>query len=486
VDDRIYEALRAARRAARQDEFDTALEIYAGLLPEPAAGRAGARGPDGLTPDELAALPQAARQYVDRVLSICRRLPGGMMRSFIRIDLGKGDIAGAFAGLADVCRDHLSALAMHGASTAQKVEAFQRIRLRGRPMPEDLRRLLVAYWEDHPTAARVFRVWELDFLDPYDGSWLEDRAEEVDDAVGPGPIDRNSIDSAAVDAAYREVVRHTAVLGTWQNKSLFGYWWHPDEPGGPWPPIIQIDSEAEISVIARDCSLAEALVGGSAEENDAHFDQLAAMLRDAGIPVEKRGRYRSRYGESPDLAVDPETFCEAVREREAARLTAAAQVAVQQARSSLGPDLAALLGVLGRPTDHSAVTGLLAELNLETTVPFGREDISRSVAAPERGIEITFQRADEIRDERRFGVPPDDPITSAVTLRDHGYSGALPHELRFGQSRDEVHGLLGAPLRVRYDGTETWEVDRRYVRISYTSAGTVESVAIGLPWKGFP
>jgi len=61
----------------------------------------------------------------------------------------------------------LSALAMQQASTAQKVEAFQRIRLRGRPMPEDLHRLLVAYWEDHPTADRVFQLWELDFLDPY-------------------------------------------------------------------------------------------------------------------------------------------------------------------------------------------------------------------------------------------------------------------------------------------------------------------------------
>jgi hypothetical protein len=486
MDDGMYEALRAARRAGRRGEFGTALEIYDRLVPGPAPGRDGAPGPGGRTPDELADVPQEVQQYVDPVLSICRRLPGGMSRSFIRFDLGKGDIAGAFAGLAEVCRSHLSALAMQRASTAQKVEAFQRIRLRGRPVPEDLHRLLVAYWEDHPTARRVFHFWELDFLDPYDGSWLEDRAEEVADAVGPGPIDPKSIDRAAIDAAYREVARHTAVLGTWQNNSLFGYWWHPDEPGEPWPPVVQIDSEAEISVIARDCSLAEALVGGSAEEDDAHFDQLAAMLRDAGIPVEKRGRYRSRYGHNPELTVDPETFCEAVREREAARLTAAAQVAVQQARSSPGPDLATLLGVLGRPADHSAVAGLLADLNLETTVPFGREDISRDVAAPERGIEITFQRADEIRDERRFGVPADDPITSVVTMRADAYAGALPHDLRFEHSRDEVRDLLGPPLRVRHDGTEFRAVDRRFVRISYTAAGTVESVAVGLPWKGFP
>jgi hypothetical protein len=486
MDDGMFEAQRAARQAARRGDFGTALDIYDRLVPEPTGGPGDARGPGGLTPDEFEAVPEEVRQYVDPVLSICRRLPGGMSRSFIRIDLGKGDLAATLAGLADVCRSHLSALAMQQASTAQKVEAFQRIRLRGRPVPEDLHRLLVAYWEDHPTADRVFQFWELDFLDPFDGSWLEDRAEEVADAVGPDPIDPKSIDAAAIDAAYREVARHTAVLGTWQNNSLFGYWWHPDEVGEPWPPVVQIDSEAEISVIARDCSLAEALVGGSAEENDAHFDQLAAMLRDAGIPVEKRGRYRSRYGHNPDLAVDPETFCEAVREREAARLAAAARVAVQRARSSPGPDLATLLGVLGRPADHSAAVGLLAELDLETTVPFGREDISRSVAAAERGIEITFQRADEIRDERRFGVPADDPITSVITMRADAYAGALPHDLRFDQSRAELHHLLGPPLWVRYGGDEFWEIDQRFVRISYTAAGTVESVAVGLPWKGFP
>jgi hypothetical protein len=144
------------------------------------------------------------------------------------------------------------------------------------------------------------------------------------------------------------------------------------------------------------------------------------------------------------------------------------------------------VGVLGRAADHSTVADLLAELGLPTTVPFGREDISRSVAAPERGIEITFQRADEIRDERRFGVPPDDPITSVITMLAYGYSGDLPHDLSFDQSRNEVHDLLGPPLRVRYDGAESWEVDRRFVRISYAAAGTVESVAVGLPWKGFP
>jgi hypothetical protein len=144
------------------------------------------------------------------------------------------------------------------------------------------------------------------------------------------------------------------------------------------------------------------------------------------------------------------------------------------------------VGVLGRPADHSAVVGLLAELNLETTVRFGREDISRSVAVPERGIEITFQRADEIRDERRFGVPADDPITSVITMRADAYAGALPHDLRFDQSRAELHDLLGPPLRVRYNGDEFREFDRRFVLITYTTAGTVESVAVGLPWKGFP
>src|SRR5690242_3792076 len=102
MDNGTCEALRAARRAGRRGEFGTALEILDRLVPEPAAGRDSVPGPPGdLAPDEFAAVPQTVRQYVDPVLSICRRLPGGMTRSFIGIDLGKGDIAGALAGLAD-------------------------------------------------------------------------------------------------------------------------------------------------------------------------------------------------------------------------------------------------------------------------------------------------------------------------------------------------------------------------------------------------
>jgi hypothetical protein len=371
--------------------------------------------------------------------------------------------------------------------TAQKIEAFRRVRLRGRQLPDDLRALLVAYWEDDPTAEPVFRQWELELLDPSETTWLEELAEEGYGTAGPAPVDPADIDAAAVDAGFREVARHLAVLGTWQNSSIFGYWWHPDEPAQPWAPVVQVDSEGEMSVLARDCSLVEALVGAYSGGNDAHFDRLSAILRDAGIPVERRGRLRSRHGHSPELTVDPETLYETVREREVARLTAASQAAVMLARQTPGPDLATLTGVLGRPADHPTVAALLSDLRLPTTVPFDRTDISIDLTRPERGIEITFQRADEIRDERRLGVPPDDPVMSVITLREPGYSGDLPHDLQLGLARTAVHGMLGPPLYVRRaDGAEFWEFDRRFVRITYAAAGTVDAVAVGLPWKGFP
>jgi hypothetical protein len=56
--------------------------------------------------------------------------------------------------------------------TAQRVEAFQRVPLRGRPLPDDLRALLVAYREEHPAPEPVFRLWELDLLDPSEPTWL--------------------------------------------------------------------------------------------------------------------------------------------------------------------------------------------------------------------------------------------------------------------------------------------------------------------------
>jgi hypothetical protein len=50
-----------------------------------------------------------------------------------------------------------------------------------------------------------------------------------------------------------------------------------------------------------------------------------------------------------------------------------------------------------------------------------------------------------------------------------------------------VQELLGPPLTEDAGRRiETWEIDRRYVRLTYSRAGQVEKMAVGLPWKGFP
>jgi hypothetical protein len=285
--------------------------------------------------------------------------------------------------------------------------------------------MLMAYWTDEPEVGRLFHDWELDFLDPYEATWLDDLAEV--DADGPEPPrTADGLAGAAVDAGYAELARHIAFVGTWNNNSLFGYWLHPQEEFGEFPPVIEVDSEAEISILGRDCNLAEALTGTSAEGDDARFDRLAQMLRNAGVPVERRGR----YGRSLELTVHPEVVYEEARKRELERLTAELEATRQHVgRSGTAVEATDLLAVLGKAAGDPAVADVLTTLGLPAAVEFRADDISRTVTEPVRGVELTFQRADEIRDEREFGVPADDPITAVVAFVDGCTFARLPHDL---------------------------------------------------------
>jgi hypothetical protein len=484
----VFDWLRTARQDARQGRIARALEIYSRLLPEPPADSTRYARPKPLTAERLAALPEPVRAYVDPVLSICRRLPSGWTNTGIRMDLDKGDMPAVLAGLADACRTHLAARDRRRSTPAENVEKLGHVRLGVRAVPEDLRALLLAYWAREPKAGRVFEFWELDFLDPHEGTWLDDLIEADADGAKEPPRDADGIAGAAIDAGYREVARHAGLVGTWNNNSLFGYWLHPGERFDEFPPVIQIDREGEIRILSRDCSVTEALTGTTADGDDERFDQLARLLRDAGIPVERRGRCFGLYGDATGMAVRPEVLFEEVRAREAERLTAELAAARQLLRrSGTVVEATDLLGVLGTAADAPAVAGLLTTLGLPAVVEFRADDIARTVADPVRGVELTFQRVDEIRDERQFGVAADAPITAVVTFVEGGTFAGLPHELCFGQSTEAVRELLGQPLKENtYQRNDTWEIDRRYVRVSYSPAGTVERVAVGLPWKGFP
>jgi len=483
MDHGVFQSLRTARRDARQGRIGRALEIYSQFLPQPPAKSKRFSTPNPFTPARLAALAEPVRAYVDPVLSLCRRLPSGWTNTGIQMDLSKGDMTSAMASLADACRTHLAAEDRRRSTPEENVAKFGQFRLGGRPVPEDLRAMLMAYWTDEPEVGRLFHDWELDFLDPYEATWLDDLAEV--DADGPEPPrTADGLAGAAVDAGYAELARHIAFVGTWNNNSLFGYWLHPQEEFGEFPPVIEVDSEAEISILGRDCNLAEALTGTSAEGDDARFDRLAQMLRNAGVPVERRGR----YGRSLELTVHPEVVYEEARKRELERLTAELEATRQHVgRSGTAVEATDLLAVLGKAAGDPAVADVLTTLGLPAAVEFRADDISRTVPEPVRAVELTFQRADEIRDEREFGVPADDPITAVVAFVDGCTFARLPHDLRFGQSPGAVRELLGPPLTEDAGRRiETWEIDRRYVRLTYSRAGLVEKMAVGLPWKGFP
>lgn len=191
----------------------------------------------------------------------------------------------------------------------ERLADFSRERLDGRPLPADLRTMLMAQW-----AGRAdFRdVLDLTFLEPgqlnplLDTSYLSE-AELADPEM------------QAVNAGAAQMATYVKIVAE-GGKGWIGYWLHPDEPADrPWP-VIELDTEFSYwgmvgSTLAEAC-LAEHIRYQDEPDEQAAFSRLAARLAELGLPLDVQD-YDALH--EPELTVDPEELTEELIDIERAR-----------------------------------------------------------------------------------------------------------------------------------------------------------------------
>ena len=150
-----------------------------------------------------------------------------------------------------------------------------------------------------------------------------------------------------------------------------------------------------------------------------------------------------------------------------------------------------LLSYLGEPIEAPRVQQLLQELGVNE-IPErkpGRTQIN--VLAPTHGLEFTFQPASELRDGGSLADSPERLVLSVIFFRadysDTGstYSGRLPHELQFTNTRAQARALLGAPSGSsdRYKN-DRWQFGSRSLTIDFADdEQSIKLVTAWLPWK---
>ncbi|MGW1183119.1 hypothetical protein ACWD7Y_17325 [Streptomyces drozdowiczii] len=192
----------------------------------------------------------------------------------------------------------------------ERLAEFSRERLDGRPVPDDLRALLIAQWEGRDDFARLLGLefFEPGELHPFlDTGYLS--AEELAD-----PEMRAVNAGAARMAAYVKLVAKG-------GKGWVGYWLHPDEPTAPAWRLIELDTEFTLWH-ASGSTLSEAAAAeqaGYQDEPDERlaYAQLAAELAALGLPLSTADFDAL---DDSDYAVDPEKLMETLIEEERARL----------------------------------------------------------------------------------------------------------------------------------------------------------------------
>ncbi|MEU8721085.1 hypothetical protein [Streptomyces antimycoticus] len=192
----------------------------------------------------------------------------------------------------------------------ERLAAFSRERLDGRPIPDDLRTMLVAQWENRTEFRSLLdlRFFASDQLHPLlDTSYLSE-AERADPEM------------QAINAGAAEMAKYVKLVAE-GGKGWIGYWLHPDEPTDrPWP-VIELDTEFSYWSMAGS-TLAEACAADRADYEDepddarSAFAQLSARLAELGLPLSGED-YDDLY--DPEGIVDPEQLMEELIDAERAK-----------------------------------------------------------------------------------------------------------------------------------------------------------------------
>ncbi|MFF5922038.1 hypothetical protein ACFY8C_27430 [Streptomyces flavochromogenes] len=191
----------------------------------------------------------------------------------------------------------------------ERLAEFSRERLDGRPIPDDLRVLLVAQWEGRTDFTRLL---DLDFFE----------AGEVHPLLDTSYLSEKELadpELQAINAATAEMATYVKLVAK-GGKGWIGYWLHPDEPAGrPWH-LTELDTEFTFWSLGG-LTLTEGVAAERSSYQDEPderiaFTQLAAELADLGLPLSTQD-----YEALDDTAykVVPEELMEELIEAERAR-----------------------------------------------------------------------------------------------------------------------------------------------------------------------
>lgn len=191
----------------------------------------------------------------------------------------------------------------------ERLAGFSRDRLDGRPIPDDLRTLLVAQWEGRTDFARLLHLefFEAGEVHPLlDTSYLSEK--ELADP-----------EMQAVNAAAAQMATYVKLVAK-GGKGWIGYWLHPDEPADRAWHLIELDTEFTFwsmagLTLAEGCAADQASYQDEPDERIA-FPQLAAGLAELGLPLSTRD-----YDALDDTTyvVDPEKLMGELTEAERAK-----------------------------------------------------------------------------------------------------------------------------------------------------------------------
>jgi hypothetical protein len=296
-------------------------------------------------------------------------------------------------------------------------------RLRGREIPQDLRRL-VELELDGVLRGRgsVPPFGEVRVLAPGERHDLESQQARPDDDAG----------TLANMRAIDEVLQHVAVVVDGFNGDLFGYWLHPDEPPAGPPAIVKLDTEGTFSTL-EGATLVEAMVFDWLA-GDELTARIVEFCERHAIPLAARslGEWRE-----PSTVVSPAALHDDLFQRYRPASPRPAPTELVGLRIT-DPPLAALMARLGFPDPAAAVRA----------ADDGRREVR--LASPVARVNLTLYQDEEgtwwLFSAKYRPSTPDRPLEVP-----------LPHGFSLAEDRQAMHARFGPPDQTAILPIDIWK-----------------------------
>ncbi|MFJ1880253.1 hypothetical protein [Streptomyces sp. NPDC088137] len=188
----------------------------------------------------------------------------------------------------------------------ERLAGFSRERLDGRPIPDDLRVLLVAQWEGRTDFTHLL---DLEFFESGEAHPLLDTSYLSEKELADPEMQ-------AVNAAAAEMAKYVKLVAK-GGKGWIGYWLHPDEPADRAWHLMELDTEFSFWSLVG-LTLTEGVAAERADYQDdpderIAFTQLAAELAELGLPLSTQD-YDAL--DDTEYTVNPEKLMEELIEAE--------------------------------------------------------------------------------------------------------------------------------------------------------------------------